>query len=237
MKVLVVDDHAPTRELIRGRLEGEGHTVGEAASCGEVRTQIADRRLPDVVVLDVMLPDGSGVELCRELRAGGLATPILLLTARGDVRDRVSGLDAGADDYLAKPFAVSELLSRVRALGRRGPVLRPPKFTTGGIAIDLERRRVWKDGAPVPLTARELAIVETLALRPGAVIRRDELVEAVWGEATESARASFEVLITRVRRKLGGPAAPLRTIRNVGYVLEVYPERTEAGAGSGRETE
>jgi DNA-binding response OmpR family regulator len=223
VRVLVVDDHAPTRELIRRRLEGEGHVVQEAGSCAEASERLRDKRPPDVLVLDVMLPDGSGVDLCRALRSGGLSAPILLLTARGDVSDRVTGLDAGADDYLAKPFAVAELLSRVRALGRRGPALREARLQAGGLTIDLERRRVWKDGAPVALTARELAIVEVLALRRGAVMKRDELVEAVWGEATESARASFEVLITRVRRKLGGATAPLRTIRNVGYLLELDP--------------
>jgi two-component system, OmpR family, response regulator len=223
VRVLVIDDHAPTRELVRRRLEGDGHLVQEAASCAEATTALAGGRPPEVIVLDVMLPDGSGVDLCGQLRAGGLATPILLLTARGDVRDRVTGLDAGADDYLAKPFAVAELLSRVRALGRRGPALRQAQLRAGDVTIDLERRRVFRQGAAVPLTARELAIVEVLALRRGAVIGRDELVEAVWGEATESARASFEVLIARVRRKLGGPAAPVRNIRNVGYLLDLDP--------------
>lgn len=195
--------------------------VQEAGTCAEATAALAGKRLPDVLVLDVMLPDGTGVELCRDLRARGIATPVLLLTARGDVRDRVNGLDAGADDYLSKPFAIAELLSRVRALARRGPALRESRLQAGSITIDLERRRVFKDDAPVPLTARELAIVEALALRRGAVINRDELIEVVWGEATDSSRASFEVLIARVRRKLGGAAAPLRTIRNVGYLLEV----------------
>ena len=221
--MLVVDDHGPTRELIRRRLEGEGHAVQEAGSCADARAALDGKRAPDVIVLDVMLPDGSGVDLCRDLRGRKVATPVLLLTARGDVRDRVSGLDAGADDYLAKPFAVAELLSRVRALGRRGPGLREARLSAGEITIDLERRRVFRGDEPVPLTARELAIVEVLATRRGAVINRDELVEMVWGEATESSRASFEVLIARVRRKLGGPSAPLRNIRNVGYLLEIDP--------------
>jgi DNA-binding response OmpR family regulator len=223
LRVLVIDDHAQTRELIRRRLEGDGHVVQQAGSCGEARALLAKKRAPDVIVLDVMLPDGSGVDLCREVRDRGTASPILLLTARGDVRDRVTGLDAGADDYLAKPFAVAELLSRVRALGRRGPALREARLSAGDITIDLERRRVWKGDRPVPLTARELAIVEVLALRKGALMRRDDLIEAVWGEATESSRASFEVLIARVRRKLGGAEAPVRNVRNVGYLLEVDP--------------
>lgn len=223
MRILVVDDHAPTQELLRDRLEREGHTVQLAGSCAEAAAAATGKRAPDVIVLDVMLPDGSGVDLCRALRADGVATPVLLLTARGDVRDRVTGLDAGADDYMPKPFAVSELLSRVRALGRRGPALRVANVRAGPITIDLERRRVLKDAATIPLTARELAIIEALALRPGAVVPRDELVESIWGEATESARASFEVLMARVRRKLGGAAAPIRTIRNLGYVLDADP--------------
>jgi DNA-binding response OmpR family regulator len=223
LRLLVIDDHPPTRELLRRRLEADGHLVHEAGSRAEALAAVSDRHLPDVMVLDVMLPDGSGVELCRELRRRGISTPILLLTALGDVRDRVDGLDAGADDYLAKPFAVSELLSRVRALARRGPVLREDRLRAGALLIDLERRRVFKDGQPVPLTARELAIVEALAIRRGAVVKRDELIAIVWGEATDSSRASFEVLIARVRRKLGGAAAPLRNIRNVGYLLEIDP--------------
>jgi DNA-binding response OmpR family regulator len=223
MRILVVDDHAPTQQLLRQRLEGDGHSVQVAGSCAEAAAAAAGKRAPDVIVLDVMLPDGSGVELCRALRADGVATPVLLLTARGDVRDRVTGLDAGADDYMPKPFAVSELLSRVRALGRRGPAIRVANLRAGALTIDLERRRVLDGRAPIPLTARELAIIEALALRPGAVIARDDLIESIWGEVTDSARASFEVLMARVRRKLGGAAAPIRTIRNLGYVLDVDP--------------
>ncbi|HEY0707342.1 MAG TPA: response regulator transcription factor, partial [Polyangia bacterium] len=136
MRVLVVDDHEPTQELVRRRLESEGHVVQVAGTCAEAKAVLAKRAF-DVVVLDVMLPDGSGVELCRSWRAAGVTTPILLLTARGDVGDRVAGLDAGADDYMPKPFAVSELLSRVRALGRRGPALRAAEIRAGGLTIDL----------------------------------------------------------------------------------------------------
>ncbi|HEY0715745.1 MAG TPA: response regulator transcription factor [Polyangia bacterium] len=220
MRVLVVDDHEPTHQLLRRRLEGEAHVVVVAGTCADAQTAVQKRPF-DVIVLDVMLPDGSGVELCRSWRAAGVTTPVLLLTARGDVGDRVAGLDAGADDYMPKPFALSELLSRVRALGRRGPTLRAAEIHAGGLTIDLERRRVSNAEGPILLTARELAIVEVLALRKGAVVERDDLIESVWGEVTESARASFEVLIARVRKKLGGAGAPLRTIRNLGYVLEV----------------
>lgn len=220
VKVLIVDDHAETRQLVRRNLEADGHIVHTAGSCQDARAAL-DRHVPEVMILDVMLPDGSGMDLCRSLREAGVITPVLLLTARGDVRDRVAGLDAGADDYLAKPFAVSELLARVRALARRGPALRAPVLASGEIIIDLQKRKVTRAGAVVLLTARELAIVEVLARKAGGVVPRDELVEAVWGESTESALASLEVLIARIRRKLGGAAAPLRTIRSLGYVLDV----------------
>lgn len=174
----------------------------------------------DVVVLDVMLPDGSGVELCARLREAKVHVPILLLTALGDVRSRVAGLDAGADDYLAKPFAISELRARVKALGRRGPMLRDRAVTIGAVVVDFEGRRVSVGGRAVPLTAKELAIVDVLASRRARVVSRDELLESVWGETSDSARASLEVLLTRIRRKLGVHAGLLRTVRGVGYIFE-----------------
>ena len=218
----MVDDDAETRHLLVRSLRSGGHTVRAAGSCGQGRESL-EGQVFEVLVLDVMLPDGSGVELCRALRQGAVSTPILLLTARGDVRDRVAGLDAGADDYLAKPFAISELLARVRALGRRGPVLRASTVRAGDVLVDLEGRRVLRQGSTVPLTARELAIVEVLALHRGGVVARDDLVEAVWGDVNDSAKASLEVLVGRIRRKLGGPTAPIRTVRGVGYALETEP--------------
>jgi two-component system, OmpR family, response regulator len=222
VRVLVVDDNAETCHLLVRSLESGAHVARAERSCREARATLEAQHF-DVIVLDVMLPDGSGLELCRTLRQAQVSIPILLLTARGDVSDRVAGLDAGADDYLAKPFAVSELLARVRALARRGPVLRDAKVHAGDIVVDLEGRRVLRLGKTVPLTARELAIVEVLALRRGGVVARDDLVEAVWGEVNDSAKASLEVLVGRIRRKLGGAAAPIRTVRSVGYALETDP--------------
>jgi two-component system, OmpR family, response regulator len=219
MRVLVVDDHPETRQLVCRNLEGASHGVKSVGSCGDAEAALTGGRF-DVIVLDVMLPDGSGVELCRRLRGRQMSVPILLLTARGGVRERVEGLEAGADDYLAKPFALSELLARVKALGRRGPTLRTAAITVGNVVVDLESRRVLLRGRPVPLTAKELAIVEVLATRRGGVVARDELIEAVWGEVTDSARASLEVLVARVRRKLGGADAPIRTVRGMGYGFE-----------------
>jgi DNA-binding response OmpR family regulator len=157
VKVLVVDDHAETRQLLARTLLGEGHRVLTAADCDGAAAAVGGDDF-DVIILDVMLPDGSGVDLARRLREQEIATPILLLTARGEVRDRVAGLDAGADDYLPKPFAVAELRARLRALVRRGPALRADSVRTGGMTVDLVRRRVTvhsgRDARPAPLTAR-----------------------------------------------------------------------------------
>jgi two-component system OmpR family response regulator len=219
MRILVVDDHRETRELVTRQLERAFYGVASAGTCADARAAIEHEAF-DVVVLDVMLPDGSGLELCASLRARKVTVPILLLTARGAVRSRVEGLDAGADDYLAKPFALSELRARVAALARRGPHLRERTVTVGPLAIDLEARRVRVDARIVHLTAKELSIVGFLATRLGRVVTRDELLEAVWGDVTESARASLDVLVMRIRRKLGEHASLLRTVRGLGYALE-----------------
>jgi two-component system, OmpR family, response regulator len=198
VQVLVVDDHSPTRQLVQRGLEQASHGVKTAASCEEAEDAVLSRTF-DVVVLDVMLPDGSGIDLCRRLRSAKRYVPILLLTARGDVRDRVAGLEAGADDYLIKPFAISELMARVKALGRRGPVFRDEAVAIGAVVIDFEARRVSMNGHEVPLTAKELAIVEVLAWRKRSVVSREQLIESVWGEVSDSAAASLEVLIARIR--------------------------------------
>ena len=218
MRILVADDDAPTRRLLTRVLSQDGHDVRAVGSCAGVEALVPGSPL-DVVVLDVMLPDGSGVGLCSRLRAARVHVPILLLTARGDVRDRVSGLESGADDYLPKPFAISELRARVRALGRRGPVLRERVVSIGALVVDFEARRASVDGHALPLTARELAIVELLAERRGRVVERDHLVDSLWGDSSESVRASLDVLIGRIRRKLGVHATLLRTVRGIGYVL------------------
>jgi DNA-binding response OmpR family regulator len=149
-----------------------------------------------------------------------VTTPVLLLTARGAIGDRVEGLNAGADDYLSKPFAVSELLARLRALGRRGPALRDEVIVVGAVEIDLAGRRVSLAGRAIAMTARELAILETLARRRRQVVSRDQIMESVWGAVSDSKANTLEVLMARIRRKLGGVRAPIRTVRNVGYALE-----------------
>ncbi|MFZ5893651.1 MAG: response regulator transcription factor [Myxococcota bacterium] len=218
MRILVVDDHAETRELVVRHLQRAAYVVSAAACCADARAVLAGSAF-DVVVLDVMLPDASGIELCRHLRAEENAVPILLLTARADVRDRVAGLEAGADDYVVKPFALAELTARVRALARRGPVVRAQALRFGSLLVDLAARKVSIDGRNVPLTAREISIVEVLASRRG-VVSKDVLLESVWGESNEAAESSLEVLIGRIRRKFGAQGSQLRTVRGLGYVLE-----------------
>jgi DNA-binding response OmpR family regulator len=217
MQILVVDDHDETRELVARHFARSSHAVTLAGSCRDAEALLAEREF-DVVVLDVMLPDGSGIDLCARVRRSGSAVPILLLTARGDVRDRVLGLDAGADDYLVKPFALAELVARVRALGRRGPIRREESLSFGAVSVDLEKREVCVEGRPIPLTAREVAIVQVLASRRG-VVSREFLLESVWGESSESAQNSLDVLIGRIRRKLGEHGSVLRTVRGLGYSL------------------
>jgi DNA-binding response OmpR family regulator len=217
MRLLVVDDEPEMRELLSRKL-GRDHGIKTAGTCREAQECIRGTHF-DLVVLDVMLPDGSGIELCGLLRQSGIQTPILLLTAKGDVRSRVAGLDAGADDYLGKPFALSELRARIAALGRRGPLQRDQALSIGPLTIDLKGRRVRLHEQALPLTAKELAILELLATRSGQVVSRDELLESVWGEVTDSARASLDVLIARIRHKLGAHAQLLQTLRGVGYLL------------------
>jgi two-component system, OmpR family, response regulator len=218
MRILVVDDHDETRDLITRNFARAAHSVQTASSCAEAARAIGASEF-DIILLDVMLPDGSGIELCSQLRQRGCAVPVLLLTARNDVRDRVRGLDAGADDYLVKPFALAELIARVRALGRRGPILRDRTLLIGSLQVDLERRCVSVDGRNLPLTAKEIAIVELLATRRG-VVARETLMESVWGDVSEASRASLDVFIGRIRRKLEGHGAVLRTVRGLGYALE-----------------
>lgn len=218
MDLLVVDDSTEVLDLVQRALAREGHEVRLAATVADARRQISLAR-PDVMILDVALPDGTGIDLCRALRREDERFPILLLTAHGEVPQRVAGLDAGADDFLPKPFAIAELRARVRALGRRGPIDRPTAIELGTARLDLAARRAVRDDRDVPLTAREWAVIELLVARRGRVVPRAAILEIVWGDVSDSASASLDVIMGRIRRKLGPDA--LRTVRGEGYAADV----------------
>ncbi len=220
MRVLVVDDDVEVRELLASALARDGHVVQAVGTAEDASRIIFDERGADVVVLDLALPDSTGIELCRELRSQGCTTPILMLTAHSEVARRIESLDAGMDDFLGKPFAVAELSARVRALARRRSTgFATPALTRGELHVDFASRRVARSGKPLALTPREWALLESLALRRGRVVPREELLFEVWGEVSEASSASLDVLIARIRRKLATDI--IRTLRNQGYALEL----------------
>lgn len=202
--------------MLEQAFERERHRVTLAGTL-QAAHEAVDADPPDAIVLDVELPDGSGLQLCRDLRARDIWIPILLLTAHGEVRQRVEGLDAGADDFLAKPFAIAELRARMRALGRRGPIERRSVVRVGDVTLDLGACLAMRDGTEAPITSREWSILQLLAARRGRVVERSALLESIWGDAGERANSSMEVLIARIRRKLGNEI--IRTIRGEGYAL------------------
>ena len=220
MRILVVEDHIETRKMLERVLHEAGHLPDGVADLAVARRKVAAGGYA-AVVLDWMLPDGDGLDLCREMRDGGDATPVIVLTAKGDVDDRVRGLDAGADDYLRKPFAVAEFLARMRVLLRRGPRLDVSVIALGPLEVRLSERRVLLDGQEVPLTAREFAILETLLRKRGHAVSRSDILQSVWGEESEGAAASLEVLIGRLRRKLTPVSGdgPIQTHRGFGYSI------------------
>jgi len=224
MKILVIEDSAPTRDLLVRALGSEPTEVETASRWSSGLRQALSAR-HDVIVLDIMLPDGDGFDLCRRLRAEGIRTPLLFLTARDDVADRVRGLDAGADDYLKKPFALAELRARIRALARRQGMSPPVRVESGFVRIDFTARRLERGGRDIPLTAREWAVLEALAARPGRVVTRVHLLDSIWHGAGRPASESLDVILSRLRRKLGGEGAPcsIRTVRGEGFVFDVSP--------------
>ncbi|MCX4248112.1 response regulator transcription factor [Paraliomyxa miuraensis] len=216
MNVLVVDDDPELCELVCTALAREQHVVTTADSLATAAKRLEAGHL-DVMVLDLDLPDGSGLALCRQLRAARSLAAILILTATGDVAARVEGLDAGADDYLVKPFAVAELRARVRALGRRRERASPDTLRRGDVVLDFHVRRAHRAGLEVALTAREWAIVEILARAEGRVVPRDELLSEIWKEVSEATNASLGVLMSRIRRKLGREL--IRIVRGEGHAI------------------
>jgi len=220
MRVLVVDDEAKLANLIQRRLQREGVGVDIAGS-GEAAIDRAGATEYDAIVLDLMLPGVDGFETCRRLRAEGVWSPTLMLTARNDVEDRIRGLDSGADDYMIKPFSLEELLARLRALTRRGAPPRPTVLEVGDLRLDPASRRTWRGEVELSLTSREFSLLETLMRHPGAVVGRFDLLEHVWDQSYENRSNVIEVYIGYLRDKVDRPFGrrSLETVRGAGYRL------------------
>jgi len=222
MRILVVDDDPGVRESLRRSLAFNGYDV-ELAEDGQKALGCIALRRPDAVVLDVMMPGLDGLETCRRLRAAGEDLPVLMLTAREAVSDRVSGLDAGADDYLVKPFALEELLARLRALLRRAPggpdASQQLRFSD--LTLDLGTREVWRGTRAITLTRTEFHLLELLMRHPRQVLERGQILEEVWGYDFPTTANSLEVYVGYLRRKLEAEAEPrlIHTVRGVGYSL------------------
>jgi two-component system, OmpR family, response regulator len=221
VRILLVEDELKMARALRRGLEQEGHSVDTTAN-GNTALSRGRENDYDAIVLDVMLPEVDGFSVCRDLRASGRWAPVLMLTARDDVEDRIRGLDAGADDYLVKPFAFGELLARLRALVRRGPSERPTMISVGDLILDPAAHAVERDGTPVELSAREFALLEFLMRRSGEVVSRTRILEQVWDINYEGFSNVVDVYVGYLRRKLEQPfRRPLiRTVRGVGYTLE-----------------
>jgi two-component system OmpR family response regulator len=220
MRVLVAEDDVRMAAALARGLRGEGMAV-DVASTGAETLELASMTTYDAVVLDVMLPGGDGFDTCRRLRADGMWVPVIMLTARASVDDRVKGLDSGADDYLTKPFSLAELLARLRALVRRGPVERPTELTVGNLRLNPATREVHRGETAVDLSAREFALLETFMRRPGQVLSQAQLLEAAWDLGYEQRSNVVEVYIRYLREKIDRPfgVVSLETVRGTGYRL------------------
>jgi two-component system OmpR family response regulator len=224
MRVLLVEDHPKTSALVARGLREHSYAV-DVALTGSDGVWLGQENHYDAVVLDVMLPDTDGFTVLRQLRAAGRWAPVLMLTARSSVPDRVRGLDEGADDYLVKPFSFSELLARLRALARRGAPPRPAILTAGDLVLDPASRAVRRGDVPIGLTAKEFAILEILAARAGDTVHRRELLARCWDHAFDGDPNVLDVYIRYLRRKIDLPFGlrSIETVRGVGYRLNPRP--------------
>ena len=221
MRVLIVEDHVKMASLIRRGLRKEGMAV-DVVGDGEEGVARAEATEYDAIILDVMLPGIDGFEVCRRLRADGIWSPILMLTARDAVKDRIAGLDHGADDYLTKPFSYAELLARLRALVRRGPVERPAELEVGDLRLDPAAHRAWRGDVEVSLTPRQFSLLEYLMRKAGEVVSKAEILEHVWDYAFEGDPNIVEVYIRHLRKRIDEPFGrnAIQTVRLVGYRLD-----------------
>ena len=219
-RILVVEDDGAVRRAVERALTFEGYDVTTARDGAEALTVVLNEQL-DAIVLDVMMPIVDGLEACRRIRARGDTTPILILTARTEVTDRVAGLDAGADDYLVKPFALEELLARLRALLRRSAGSVAEVMKVGDLVMDTGAREVRRGDVPLSLTKTEFDLLELLMSNPGIVMGRDTIYDRIWGYDFETSSNSLDVYIGYLRRKTEAGNAPrlIQTVRGVGYVI------------------
>jgi two-component system OmpR family response regulator len=224
MRVLIVEDEVKMASLIRRGMREEG-MAADVAVRGEDALWMAGSTDYDAIVLDVMLPGIDGFETCRKLRADGVWSPILMLTARDSVEDRVSGLDGGADDYLTKPFSFGELLARLRALARRGPVERPVLLEVGDLRLDPATRQVWRSDTEIALSAKEFSLLEVFMRRPGEVLSRFQLLEHGWDYDYENRSNVVDVYVRYLREKIDRPFGrdSIETVRGAGYRLRKEP--------------
>jgi len=222
MRVLVVEDSRRLAGIVKRGLLEEGYAVDNAYD-GEEAEFMAETTPFDVIILDIMLPKKDGLAVCRDLRAKNVNTPILMLTAKDSVEDKVTGLDCGADDYLVKPFAFSELLARIRALLRREVLPKTQKLQVGDLSLDPQSREVWRNGDRLELTAKEYAILEYFIRRPNAVVTRTMLGESVWDYEFDGLSNIIDVYVRRIRQKIDveGQASLIQTVRGAGYRLRV----------------
>jgi two-component system OmpR family response regulator len=220
MRILVVEDDARISELLARGLRDEGLLVDLAHDARHALEATSDVEY-DVVVLDVGLPDLDGFELCEELRRREVWSPVLMLTARTSVADRVTGLNVGADDYLPKPFAFEELIARLRALGRRGPALRGVVLSVGALRLNSTTHEVWRAESPIDLSARELALLEAFMRHPGQILSRETLLDQAWPAGSAQTSNVVEVYVRYLREKLDRPfgVASIENVRGLGYRL------------------
>jgi heavy metal response regulator len=220
MRVLLVEDERHLAEFVRKGLKENGHAV-DVACDGDEGELLAGTDAYDVLILDIMLPGQSGFEVVRKVRAAGISKPVLFLTARDDVADRVRGLDLGADDYLVKPFAFDELLARLRALERRSGSVAPTELRCHDLVVNLPQRKVTRAGKTIDLTPKEFSLLECLLRRCGEVVTRTSIIEKVWDIHFDAFTNAMDVLVNRLRKKVDEPFREqlIHTVRGVGYVL------------------
>jgi two-component system, OmpR family, response regulator len=220
MRVLIVEDEAKMAGLIQKGLRQEAIAT-DVAGKGEDALWMAGSTEYDAIVLDLMLPGIDGLEVCRRLRDDGVWSPILMLTARDGVPDRVAGLDSGADDYLVKPFSYAELLARLRALARRGNAERPTELRVGDLRLDPARRQVWRGDTEIELSAKEFAVLDVFMRRPGEVLSRFQLLEHAWDYEYENRSNIVDSYVRLLRKKIDAPfgVKSIQTVRGAGYRL------------------